>query len=303
MAKRSSKPKRKSPSPRRKAALRASLWVAVCGLLLVALCVGARALWAAAMARQQFRVKPTALSIGSHPEWVRGPALAAVLRRQLSSLPDDASLFEPHLADDIREALSSCPWVCQVTRVERRLPNRINLGAIYRKPAGMVLYEGKRYFVDRDGYWLPEEFFDRPAEWAGRHIPLIVDRYLKDPPPIGRSWNHPKLAVGARLTESLRVNGALDRPHLTAIDVSRVGQDTIEPEIVLTAASGAQVRWGRSSAYEGMPGLARPASEPQDVEKLRMLMSRLERYPGLTGIGDGYLDLRVHGQLVIGSNQ
>jgi hypothetical protein len=297
MAKSKAKNRQKPPRPAARFVLRLCLWLGSLAAVAVAVCMGSRTLWAAVVRQPQFRVNPSALSLNGHPDWVRGRPMARALHVELSSLPDAASIFTGDLAHRLQHELRGSPWVLDVTRVQRSLPDKLIIKPVFRKPAGVVLFRGQYLLVDADGHYLPDDVFTRPLDWAGEYTPYIIDRSLDTPPPVGVPWDGPKLAVGARLTEFLRRNGLFEYPHVTAIDVSRVGRDTIEPEIVLIAASGAQVKWGRSSVYEHVPTLSPPVSEPSDEKKLEALVGRLQRYRGLQGIE--YLDLRVHGQLVI----
>jgi len=279
--------------------LRASAWLIVMGITATALGIGAHTIWASMAKQPQFRLNPRALSLNGFPQWVQPEPMAAELHKELIALPAGASIFTQDLAYAVQRELRSSPWVLDVTRVQRKLPNRLVVGAVFRKPAGRVFFRGESFLVDEDGHWLPDLFFSPPPEWNGENTPSILDRNLEQPPPVGQAWDYPAIAVGARLTEFFRANGLFNQLDLTTIDVTGVGQDDMSPEVVLTAVSGAQVKWGKSSVYKQVRGLRPPAAGPHDVEKLQMLLDKLRDYPNLRGLENGYMDLRYHGKIAI----
>ncbi len=282
--------------PRR--ALTAMLWVGVVLLMGGAVCLGSRAAWQAISHRPEFRLDPLALNLSGHPRWVNGPAMARELRSRLSQVPRGRAIFDRDIARTIAQELGRSPWVLEVTKVEKKLPDTFLVEAIFRKPAGLVLMDGTHYMVDSRGHWLRDELFHRPQEWEPERLPRIVDRLLRESPPLGRPWDGPRLAAGARLSEFLRQKGLLDELHLATIDVTGVGRAAAEPDIVLTTVGGARVKWGRSSVYERVPGLEGPLFQPPDVEKLEMLLSKLNERPELKRTKGWSMDLRFHGQIV-----
>ena len=185
----------------------------------------------------------------------------------------------------------------------RRLPNKLAIKAVFRKPAGLVAFGQERYLVDKDGHWLPDDLFRHPREWQAESIPLITDQLLDRPPPIGESWDHPRLAVGARLTEFLLREGLLRDLEVNGMDVTGVARDAAEPDIFLTVpwhrADGeieeAQVKWGKSSVYAQLPELELPPFLVSDSEKLEMLRSKLRDHPSLRGIE--YVKLGFRGKI------
>ncbi len=269
--------------------------VTAAALVCAAVWLGCREVWRAVLRRPEFQVDPVALSLNEFPEWINGPRMEEELRKELSRLPQTKSLFKRDLAHAVQHELLASPWVLDVTRVERKLPNALAVNASFRKPTGQVLFANRLRMVDNDGRWLPEELFQPPREWGELPGPVIEDRLLNDPPRTGTRWDGPRLAAGARLTDFLRREGLLKRLRLENIDVTGVGRDAGEPDIVLTAASGAQIKWGESSVYDGVPGVEAAPDLVPDSEKLAMLLSKLGDYPGLEGIR--YVDLRFHGKV------
>jgi len=289
---------RKPRSRRRSPAdlpLRPILYVVVIALALAAVAFGSQRLWHAAVGRPAFRVDLHALSLNDCPEWVVAGRMGRELHAYLDEVPQGKSIFDEDLADLVRQSLERCPWVLEVTRVRRLLPDSLSIGARFRRPAGVVECGGRTYMVDADGHWLRDDLFCAPPEWADALQPVIVDALLDTAPPLGERWDGPRLAVGARLCEFLRREGLFGQLRVVSVDVTGVGRAP-EPDIVLTVAEGAQIKWGRSSVYERVEGLQQPVFLTPDSEKLDMLLSKLRDYPGLRGIR--YVDLRFHGQVV-----
>lgn len=287
-------------------AFRGATWVVVAAVLAAALWLGVKTAWAAMAGRPEFRVEPLALAVNAYPAWVRGEGMVNELREQLALVPADRSIFDPDIAAMVRAALDDSAWTLEVTQVRRELPNSLQVKARFRKPAGLVLVGGKTYMVDADGYWLPDRLFVWPDGGQTPRLPVIVDRLLSGRPPSGRQWDHPRVAVGARLAQFLARAGLLEKLAVDRIDVTGVDRDAADPEpdIVLHVpwerADGtmdqALVKWGRSSVYEAFPELGTQPNLTPDSEKLDMLASKLRENPGLRGVR--YVDLRFSGQIV-----
>ena len=286
----SSKPASRLPAP----LVRALVWLVLAGLVTAAGYVGATTAWAALASSPQFQLDLQSFALGDHPSWVKGEEMSRELAGTLTALPDGASVFDRGVVEAVHRQLGSSPWLVQVSGVQRRLPNVLLIQATFRRPAGLAIWDGSRYMVDKDGCPLPERLFNPPLEWLGKPIPSIVDRSLKVPPPLGRAWDKPRMAVGAQFSEYLRRSGLYDRLSLATIDVTNVGRGSAEPDIVLTTTGGAQIKWGASSVYPNV-GLSEATFLIPDAEKLQVLLGKLVDYPDLQGIQ--YLDLRFHGKV------
>ncbi len=300
MAKKSNKKKKNKSkgrklSPAQKAALRVTLYAVAALLGAGAVGGGAVLTWRSVKASPAFQVNLHTFALNGCPEWVNAGRMSECLARELRALPPGASLFRRDLAHAVQRELRASPWLLDVREVSRIMPNRLRIRAVYRKPAGVVLYKGKQYLVDAEGWWLPDELFRRPTGWQGHYLPSIVDRHLDEPPPWGRRWGGPRLAVGARLTDFLRREGLLRRLNVDIVDVTGVGRPAVDPAIVLLTPDGVSIKWGASTAYDEVSGLQTPPSIISDAEKLAMLNSKLREHPGLSGIQ--YLDLRFHGAI------
>ncbi len=278
--------------------VRVAAYLVLAGLLAGAGYVGATTAWDAIASSPRFQLDLQAFNLAGGPSWVKAPAMSREVRRQLEALPAGASIFNRDLTAAVYQQLSGCPYLLQVQAVQRRLPNTLNIQASFRKPAGIALWNGTAYMVDQDGFPLPDSLFNPLPEWRAQAMPVITDRLLTQPPPVGRAWDWPRMAVGARFCDYLRQSGLLGRLPIATIDVTGVGREASGtpdmPAIVLTTRGGAQIKWGASSVYSDV-GLEEPAFLIPDGEKLQTLLSKLADYPSLQGVQ--YLDLRFHGKV------
>jgi len=282
------------------------LWKPAAWLLAIAVLAaggwfGSQAAWSMLARRPEFRIDAM-LELDDCPQWVRAGPMSWQLRQALDGEPSGRSLLDPGAAHTVAALLQRSPWVLEVGAVRRRLPNSLCTALTYRMPAGVVWMAGKRYMVDRDGHWLPDDLFRERAEWRSVHLPVIQDRRSTELPAWNDAWNGPRYAVGARMTEFFLHSGLLARLNISVIDVTEVGRNTAEPDIILTVPwvkddgtqTEAHVWWGKSTCYEGLKGLEAPLLVTPDEEKLRMLLSELEANPGLKGVTQ--LNLQFPGQ-------
>ena len=281
-------------------------WLLAAGALAAGGWFGSQAAWSALAGRPEFRIDAM-LELDDCPQWVRAGPMSWQLRQALDGEPYGRSLFDPATAHTVAAYMRESPWVLEVRAVERRLPNSLRAELTWRKPAGVVWMEmnGKRYMVDRDGHWLPDDLFRERAEWGNVHLPVIRDRRFAQLPGWNDARNAPRYAVGARMTEFFLRSGLLARLHVSVIDVTGVGRNVTEPDVILTVPwvrddgepADARVWWGKSSFYEGLEGLATPLLATPDEEKLRMLLTELAAHPGLRGVT--LLKLQFPGQTIL----
>ncbi len=278
--------------------LRAAAYLVLAALLAGAGYVGATTAWGAIASSPRFRLDLQAFSLSGGPSWVKAPAMSRELRQQLEGLPKGASIFDRDLTAAVYQQAQRLPLPAAGA-------GRRAAAAQHAQHRGVLPQAGRRrglerhgYMVDQDGVPLPESLFNPLPEWRAQPMPVITDRLLTQPPPAGRAWDWPRMAVGARFCEYLLQSGLLARLPIATIDVTGVGREASGtpdmPAIVLTTTGGAQVKWGASSVYADV-GLEEPAFLIPDEEKLQTLLGRLALYPNLQGIQ--YVDLRFHGKV------
>lgn len=270
--------------------LAACIWAGLAMTVAAGLIFGAVTAWRHISRKPYFAVDASELTFGELAPCIKKQAMQETLRYQLSAVPSPMSIFDEELAKRVAQELEASPWVLEVPRITRHLPNKLGAEITFRRPAAMVEYSGSRYLVDRNGYWLPHKLYKTPSDWNGDRMPVLTDSGLNSPPPVGDRWGGPRLAAGARLIEFFESEGALERLDIESIDVTAVGSET-SAGMVLTLASGTEVWWGSARCADEVPGLNARPHEPSDSTKLRNLCEVPEEYPGFEGLAR--VDLRV----------
>jgi hypothetical protein len=320
-----SKKKKSGKSAARALLVRALLWTGVLALLATALWLGGETVWSRVAAHERFAVHPARdFVVVDMPRWVQRRAMRAELARVIApETPEAASIFYPagpasdqntpapadaSLAKLTARALQQCPWLARVDRVSVQLPDRVRLQVQFRKPAGIVSCLGKRYLVDRNGQYLGREgrFFNMPAEHGGNGAPIIVEKKLgirssevMELDPFDPRWPAHRLAVGARLHLFLLNSGIYSEVNISRINVTWVDRDAgntyvgglPQAAVTLKTAEGLDIRWGKTSAYDHIPGISEPPARDSDTHKLRRLRTIMDKYPAFPYL-DGPVDLR-----------
>ena len=280
--------------------LAACIWAGLAMTVMAGLVFGAVTAWRHIREQPYFAVDASELTFGKLAPCIKKQAMGETLRYQLSAIPSPMSIFDKKLARRVAEELEASPWVLEVSRITRQLPNKLGAELTFRRPAAMVRYSGSRYLVDRNGYWLPHKLYKTPSDWDEDDMPVLTDSGLNSPPPVGDRWGGPRLAAGARLVEFLESQGALSELDIESIDVTAVGSET-SAGMVLNLASGTEVWWGSARCADEVPGLDARPHEPSDKTKLNNLCEVPEEYPGFQGLAR--VDLRVSDKVFIMEEQ
>ena len=269
---------------------RITMWTLVLGLLATGAGLGAYRLWENVRSRPEFMVDASALTFRHAAPYVKRDEMLTELHWQLGDLPSPISIFTQGLPARIAGKLKECPWVQTVHSVERQLPNTLMAEITFRKPAGLVSYDGGTYIVDKDGYWLPQRLYRIPDQWTPQNTPLITHSDLTSGPVPGKPWAGRALAAGARLCAFLRDQDALNNLPIKTIDVTEVGPPSDDREIVLNTRNGTDVLWGSGDFYESLAGLEQEPGGTTDEQKLQKLMQMVHDHPDWHRMK--YLDLR-----------
>ncbi|MEF8787656.1 MAG: hypothetical protein V5A84_01170, partial [Planctomycetota bacterium] len=252
--------------------IRIGLWTVIFPALLAGIGLGAYRLWQNVRTRPEFMVDASAVSFRRAPACVKREAMLKDLQWQLSSLPSPMSIFKDGLPEMVAAELEKSPWIREVRRVERRLPNRLLTDLEFREPSAVVSFEGGKYLVSRDAYWLPRRLYRVPEDWTPQNTPPIISENLASEPLSGERWGDPAITVGARLCAFLRRSGALAEVDVRAIDVTHVGPPLDDAEIVLVTADDVRIRWGGADCYRKIEGLDRRPNYTGDEQKLQKLL-------------------------------
>ena len=259
------------------AALRAAAsWLAAkvrTGLLAVGLrgalllLVAAACLWGIGLATRHVGSMRRFRIDGAHLRAEAPPWCADDLAR--IRLPEESySIFDPRLTHDAAEAYRASPWVLDVRRIEKRLPDQLVVELDLRRPVAVVQTPDGTRTVDAQAVVLPLNL----CLWEQDQPPLPrIAGVASEPPEPGSHW------ADARLDAALAVRAAvaddpalLDRLH--TIDVRNVAGERSrhESEIVLFTHDSVRVAWGRA------PNAKNSATEIPVPEKLATLRRRLD---------------------------
>jgi len=241
----------------------------------VALWAGARRAHVWVASHPRFVVDPAYATVRVRAPWI-GVAELDQIRRESGLLGKRYSFFAPRLTEVFEEGYGRSPWVRRVIGARRVYPNRVDVRLEIREPIAGVRQGGDDiHLVDGAGVRLP-------GPWKEPPVPVrLLTGVAERPGPAGRIWSE-AVRHGASVAEDLRTL----RPEVAAaagileVDVSNVGGriDPRRPEIVLRAASGARVEWGRSRLSP------RAALDPEPARKLQRLAQVLRAYPRLRGL-------------------
>jgi len=173
----------------------------------------------------------------------------------LAQWPDQVSLLDPRLVPRLVETFLRHPWVRSVQRVEVLPTRQVRILLVYRTPVLAVRQGSQVRVVDGSGILLPTTAAtpDLPLYQAAAPLP-------QGPP--GTLWGDSGLAATAHTLEY--VQAAIGGLRLVAATTTSHG------DVVLTAASGLLIFWGRP------PG-AEEASEPTAQSKCQRLQQHLQQ--------------------------
>ena len=156
-----------------------------------------------------------------------------------------------------REQLEALPWVRSAV-IERRLPNKLYVRLVERKPLAIWQHGGKHELIDREGTVIPVKDLDRFAKLptvvgddAPRHAAKLVDMLVREPDLATRVGA--AVWVGERRW-NLRIDGAID---------------VLLPDTEMTAA------WSQLARLERANGLLRREVQTVDMRLPDRLVIRV----------------------------
>ncbi|WP_373649534.1 cell division protein FtsQ/DivIB [Schlesneria sp. DSM 10557] len=188
-----------------------------------------------------------------------------------SGLPDELSLLENSLTDDLAAAFGRHPWVAEVVQVRKSFPASVTIELKYRRPVLLANVPGGQVPLDANGIVLPTADFS-PAD--KKNYPTLRNVSALPRVRAGMVWSDPAILAAARLAETLA--DKWQSLKFEAISIPREVDPATEPHDVLlelVGQGGSHIVWGRP------PGSDHPG-ELEASQKIR----RLEKY--LADFGD-----------------
>jgi hypothetical protein len=264
-------------------------------LLLVGCGLGAHFLWrgnigrVAREARYQLTVEN--IRITPPPAWIRTDIKAEVLRD--AGLAGTMSVLDdwPTLSRRVKEAFEFHPWVASVVKIERQLPQMLNVVLIYRRPVAAVEssdVSGVAFLpIDKDAIRLPERDL---SDAERRYLPRVAG--ITGRPLVGDKWDDPRVVGGAKLAAALA--DVWQQLRLVEI-LGTVPTNTHDPQACsfeLVTAGGTRIIWG------GAPGEPSSRGESTFEQKRKRVMDYATQHGQLESI-DGPEKLDVRSELVV----
>lgn len=191
--------------------------------------------------------------------------------------------LEEGIAEYVADGLKSMPWLDDVK--VQTTSNSIKISARYRKPVGVVIYNGRKYYVAEDLMVLDYVPLGK--------LPIVEIKGYGDVPSVGSLMDSDAIASAVaiiKIIDKMDSISGIERPllgEITSVNVSNLGgrQHSKKPHIVLRANDETQVYWGaaigESSRY----------LEASEREKLAMLYAFYAEHGTLQGMVK-YIELR-----------
>ena len=223
------------------------------------------------------------------PEWV--PQDIAQQVYSSAGLPDEMSLLDDGLVQQVAEAYRSHPWIKSVQQVKKQQPASVLVSVTYRKPVALVEVREGLYPIDADGVLLPPRDFRREDVYK---YPIVSRIGTIPAGSAGHEWGDPVVLGAARLAEILTTKNDKGEAYWNALSVQRIespvriaANDSLNDLIYrLRTKGGSEIIWGRA------PGTGHPGEVTAD-KKIRRLETYLADYGGYeTAHGPSELDIR-----------
>jgi hypothetical protein len=219
--------------------------------------------------RPEYVLKPDDIRFTDAPPWVPRTFIKQVARE--GGLPDDLSMLDAKLVDNVAAAFQKHPWVDRVVSVQKEFPHRVTVVLEYRKPAAFVVTATEHFAVDKHAVLLPPP--DLPP--AEDEFPLITNARSSPPTEAGSTWHDRTIEDAAKIADAL--GPSWKKLQLKAIEIPNLPEDARPDDAVyaLRTTGGSRIIWGRA------PGSDRPG-ELSAEQKIGRMEEYLARKGGFT---------------------
>jgi hypothetical protein len=191
--------------------------------------------------RPEYRLKANEIRFTDLPAWVPPTFLRDVIRE--GGLPEELSLLDDRLVDQVAAAFQRDAWVERVVSVRKDLTRQVTVALEYRKPVAFVVTETERYPIDKNAMLLPPPDFPTGSD----ELPVIRNAHSTPQGAAGTAWGDRIVEGAASLAEAL---GPLwKKLQLESIQIpdatgARGGPD--ETIYELRTVGGSHIIWGRA---------------------------------------------------------
>jgi hypothetical protein len=221
---------------------------------------------------QRYVLPSDGITVSDPPEWIVGDVRRQVI--ETSGLGGRLSILDPNFVKTIEHAFALHPWVEKVERIEKQYPPAVHVTVKYRRPVAVIeAPQGDAALllpVDARGIHLPAD-----------DVPLIRRTYLPritgivGQPPVGRTWDDPRVAGAVEL--AVRLADVWEALNLTSIVPSSLVKVQGEHSYFaydLVNRGGTRIAWGPAP-------LAAPPGEDGFDAKLDRLKQCVAQYSAL----------------------
>jgi len=217
--------------------------------------------------RREYRLRADDIRFNDPPDWVPRTFLRDVIRE--GKLPDELTLLDEHLVDQVAAAFQKDAWVERVVSVRKDFTRRLTVALEYRQPVAFVVTETERYPIDKNATLLPP-----PNLAAGSdELPVIRNAHSTPQGLAGTAWGDRIVEGAARLAEILGPcwkKLQLESIQIPELAAARGGPD--ETIYELRTVGGSRIIWGRA-----------PGSDHPGELTYQQKIGRLEDYATRNG--------------------
>jgi hypothetical protein len=193
--------------------------------------------------RPEYLLKTDEIRFTDRPAWVPPSFLHDVVRE--AKLPNELSLLDDGLVDQIAAAFQKNAWVERVVSVRKELTRQVTVVLEYRKPVAFVVTETEHYPIDKNAVLLPPPDFPPGSD----ELPVIRNAHSTPQGAAGSAWGDRIVDGAASLAELL--GPSWKKLQLESIQIpdaaaagTRVGAD--EAIYQLRTTGGSRIIWGRA---------------------------------------------------------
>ena len=222
--------------------------------------------------RDEYRLQASEIDFPEPPRWIPEDLLDQVIER--GQLPEELSVLDESLAQQVAHAFEQHPWVTKPVQVRVSVPARVEVTFEYRKPVAMVEVSDGFYPVDDRAVLLPPRDFP-PSELA--RYPKIVGLRSTPLGGVGSTWGDARVIGAAQIAVILLPYWS--EWGLQNIEVPKrteAQQKYEDLEFVVNTRGGSKIIWGRP------PGHQHPLeiTADQKIGKLKTYLSACESFDG-----------------------
>jgi hypothetical protein len=217
--------------------------------------------------RPEYRLRADKVRFTDPPAWVPPSFIRDVIRE--AQLPEELSLLDDQLVDQVAKAFQKDAWVERVVSVRKDFATGVTAVIEYRKPVAFVVAESEHYPIDREARLLPPPNLPPGSD----ELPVIRNAYSTPKAPLGAAWGDAAVEGAAKLAEIL--GPCWKKLKLESIQIPEPAASRSAPGDAiyeLRTAGGSRIIWGRA-----------PGSDHPGELTYQQKVGRLEDYATRNG--------------------